>query len=66
MKANTCLRACKHLQSMYYICHAFHMGSCGFLNGPSCRLYSPNRFVGYPGHYGTLFGMRNEDVSSVH
>lgn len=24
-----------------------------------------HRFVGYPGHYGTLFGMRNEDVSEL-
>uniref|UniRef100_A0A3B4CSL4 Anoctamin n=1 Tax=Pygocentrus nattereri TaxID=42514 RepID=A0A3B4CSL4_PYGNA len=36
-----------------------------FYSSPFYVAFFKGRFVGYPGHYGTLFGMRNEDVSSL-
>lgn len=32
----------------------------------SCLFVCVCRFVGYPGNYNTLFGVRNEDVSPSH
>uniref|UniRef100_A0A8C1GFE2 Anoctamin n=1 Tax=Cyprinus carpio TaxID=7962 RepID=A0A8C1GFE2_CYPCA len=35
-----------------------------FYSSPFYVAFFKGRFVGYPGHYGTLFGMRNEDCGS--
>ncbi|KAJ1089456.1 hypothetical protein NDU88_002607 [Pleurodeles waltl] len=35
-----------------------------FYSSPIYVAFFKGRFVGYPGHYSTLFGMRNEDCSS--
>uniref|UniRef100_A0A8C1NMJ2 Anoctamin n=1 Tax=Cyprinus carpio TaxID=7962 RepID=A0A8C1NMJ2_CYPCA len=55
-------------QTQYEDAFTFKVFIFQFVNfylSPFYVAFFKDRFVGYPGHYGTLFGMRNEDVSAL-
>uniref|UniRef100_A0A8C1AAQ1 Anoctamin n=1 Tax=Cyprinus carpio carpio TaxID=630221 RepID=A0A8C1AAQ1_CYPCA len=55
-------------QTQYEDAFTFKVFIFQFVNfylSPFYVAFFKGRFVGYPGHYGTLFGMRNEDVSAL-